>query len=450
MDRRQWRRSLVSQAQGRDLNMPRKVPKPIGGPLPKPKMLVLDMSYTLQTIRARGLEDSVTCRDLDGFFSRVWTVHPFASLLTSSDWAARYGAPISYKINRRHVFIEGKVGRWSWLRRLAPLNFAIAQFSVFAALVRLIRSEGISVIRVGDPHYLGLLGLGLGWLCHIPVVVRVGGNYDLNRRTSGKPIHPRLFRSAKIEKWIEQFVFQRVSLVAGANQDNLNYALANGASSDRSTLFRYGNLIDRRHFVEPRKREVDRNRFGELGIRPGHFLLTVARLESTNSLKHPEDVVWILAQLRAKGHEIKAVLVGEGRLQGSLTNLARELGLAEHLIFAGSRDQDWLAQMYAAAAVVVSPHAGRALSEAALAGAPVVGYDIDWQRELIENEVTGLLIPHRDVEQMGRGVARLLDDRSYARRLGAALRDRALDMLNPERLNAHERATYARLLKLRQ
>ena len=47
-----------------------------------PKLLVLDTSFTFEAIRQRKLEHSVTCRDLDGFFTHVWTVHPFATLLT--------------------------------------------------------------------------------------------------------------------------------------------------------------------------------------------------------------------------------------------------------------------------------------------------------------------------------------------------------------------------------
>src|SRR5207249_3226718 len=46
----------------------------------RPRLLVLDTSYSLEAIRANRTEASVTCRDLGGFFDRVWTVHPFATL----------------------------------------------------------------------------------------------------------------------------------------------------------------------------------------------------------------------------------------------------------------------------------------------------------------------------------------------------------------------------------
>jgi glycosyltransferase involved in cell wall biosynthesis len=112
--------------------------------------------------------------------------------------------------------------------------------------------------------------------------------------------------------------------------------------------------------------------------------------------------------------------------------------------------QDALAQLYASALVVISPHTGRALSEAALGGAAVVAYDIDWQGELIVDGETGLLVPHGDVQAMARGVLDLLADPALARRLGDRLRASALRMLDPAALNAHERSEYSKLLDARR
>ena len=125
------------------------------------KLLVLDSSYSLESIRANKLEDSVTCRDLDGFFNHVWTVHPFATLVTSKQWSNKYGRPEIYKLTSAHTFIEGKVGRFQILHKIAPLNFLVGQIYIFFFLKNLVKKEKISVIRVGSPLYLGLLGWAL-------------------------------------------------------------------------------------------------------------------------------------------------------------------------------------------------------------------------------------------------------------------------------------------------
>src|SRR5205085_240640 len=112
----------------------------------------------------------------------------------------------------------------------------------------------------------------------------------------------------------------------------------------------------------------------------------------------------------------------------------------------GNLPQGELAELYPAAAVVVSPHTGRALTEAALAAAPVAAYDVDWQKELIESGKTGILVPHGNVKELAKAVAQLLEFPDVARSLGRALRDRALEMFDPERLDEHERREYAKVI----
>jgi glycosyltransferase involved in cell wall biosynthesis len=416
---------------------------PRAGANAKRKLLVIDVSNSFELIRRRGTEDSVTCRDLDGYFSHVWSIHPVATLTTSEDWTPQCGPPIAYRLNERHVFIEGKVGRFPRLRRLFLLNFLIAQAAMFVSLYRLIRRERISVIRAGDPLYAGLFSWALARLTGIPFVVRIGANYDKIYEATGQVLMPRLFRKRRYEKMAERFVFRRADLVAAANNDYVSFAADNGAPRERITVFPYGNLIDRQHFVEPAERKVDPALFAELGVVRGQFLIYVGRLEP---MKHPDDVVRMLGALVRRGHDVKVVMVGEGFEQPALEALARDLGVGDHILFAGSRAQAWLAQMMTCAAAVVSPITGRSLSEAALAGAPIVAYDVDWQKDLIETGVTGELIPYRAWEQLAEGVERFLANPAYARTMGRAVRERALTMLDRDRLDEHERQQYSKLL----
>jgi glycosyltransferase involved in cell wall biosynthesis len=129
--------------------------------------------------------------------------------------------------------------------------------------------------------------------------------------------------------------------------------------------------------------------------------------------------------------------------------LAKDLGVGDRLVMAGSRSQEWLAQVLPSAAVHVCPQAGRALSEAALAAVPTVAYDIDWQSELIETGKTGILVDYRDLPALASATKQLLDDPSSAKILGVNLRSRALEMLNPDSLNEHEREEYRKLLTRR-
>jgi len=320
----------------------------------------------------------------------------------------------------------------------------IGQLGLLFHLSGLIRKNKIGVVRAGDPLYLGLLGWLLARINRIPLVVRVGGNNEKVYQLTGKPIMPRLFRSRRVERSIERFVLSRADLVAGANQDNLNFALSSGARPSRTTLFRYGNLIDRAHFQAPVERNGGEFLLQELNIQPYHFLLYVGRLEA---IKRVDHVIRVLSDLRTRGHHhLKLLIVGDGSMLSELRQLAGSLNMKDIVVFAGNRDQEWLAKVIPLAAAVASPHTGRALAEAALGGAPIIAYDVDWQSELITSGRTGELVPEDDWETMARKISSVVSDRDYARRLGGNLRKAALEMMDPRTLTENEILAYKRLL----
>jgi glycosyltransferase involved in cell wall biosynthesis len=408
----------------------------------RPRLLVLDGSYTIGTIRELGLEQSVLCRDLDGFFDHVWSVHPYGDVNAQP---ASAGEAESVALADRHSFVQAHVGRFSSLRWAPMVNFGLAQLSLFRRLRRMVKSEGVTLIRAGDPLYVGLFGWLLARATGVPLAIRINGNNDKIRASTGRAISPRLLRSIAIEKRIERFVLPRADLVVAPNQDNVDFALANGARPDRVGIFRYGNLLSPAHLAEPAHRGTDRPLFARVGVTPGRYVLCVSRLLE---VKFPDDPLHVLAKLRASGHDVSLLLAGEGPMRAELEALARALGISDRVVFGGNFNQQSLAQLYAHAAVVISPLTGRALSEAALGAAPIVAYDLDWQGDLIETGVTGELVPFRDVDALGEAAMRLLEDRPRARALGTAVRARALEMLDPAKLDAHERATYAKLLRM--
>jgi glycosyltransferase involved in cell wall biosynthesis len=231
-------------------------------------------------------------------------------------------------------------------------------------------------------------------------------------------------------------------MVAAVNQDNLDFAIANGARPEFSTIFRYGNLIDKRHIAPPESRELSGAVLKEFWDEPRRFLLHIGRLQS---LKFPEDPIKVLAEVRRRGHDVKLLMVGDGVERGALVALAREIGIESDVVFSGNRDQDWLARVIPLAAAVLSPLTGRALSEAAFGAAPIVAYDLDWQGELIRTGETGELVPFRLIEKMADAVESFLVNALYARKMGDAARKRAFEILDPETLDRHEREKYTEL-----
>lgn len=406
--------------------------------------MVIDTSYTYDMIVERDLYSSVTCRDLDGFFDHVWSVHPFASLLVSDETKEKYGNLEIHLINDSHTFIDGKVGRYKFLHWLPSVNFIISQIILIFQLIFIIRREKVNIIRVGGPLYVGVVGFLLAKLTNIPFLVRVGANYDKIYEVTQRPIEQRLFRFRYVEKIVEKFIFSRADMVAGANQNNLNFALQNGASKDKSTIFRYGNLLDSVHFIEPN----ERNHFTDKTISkifagPSRVITYVGRLQVE---KHPEDVLEVFARVASTYADVKLVMIGDGDLFKKLQETVQEKNLNERVFLVGNRNQDWLSTVLSKSSIVLSPHTGRALIEAALALNGIVAYDVDWQGEIIRDGENGYLVNYRDLDAMFNCTVALLDNQDLLQEYALRLREDAMEMMIPSKLNAHEKNVYRSLI----
>jgi len=154
--------------------------------------------------------------------------------------------------------------------------------------------------------------------------------------------------------------------------------------------------------------------------RPG--VLFVGRLVEQ---KGPELLLAALAQV---GVPCEARFVGEGPLRPLLEEKARGLGV--RATFSGWLEGEALLRAYAEASVVAVPSVwnepfGLVGLEAMASGKPVVAFARGGIPDWLEHEVTGLLVPPKDVSALAAALRRLLQDRPLARRLGEAGRRRA-------------------------
>jgi glycosyltransferase involved in cell wall biosynthesis len=234
-------------------------------------------------------------------------------------------------------------------------------------------------------------------------------------------------------------------MIAGANQNNLDFALANGAQEEKSTLFRYGNLIDKGHFILPNNRVTHVCQTSrELFTPDTKVIAFVGRLQLE---KHPEDVITAFEILSNHIPNLKLLMIGDGDLRVELLNRIKQMGLQDKIWLVGNKPQDWIVAILPKVHVVLSPHTGRALLECALAQVGVVAYDIDWQREIIVNNQTGFLVKYRDVKAMADAAKEFLENDFKRQELALRLRTDAENLMSPKKLDTHERAVYSALLK---
>ncbi len=406
----------------------------------RPRLMVLSTTYSLGVMRARQAEHLVTRRDLGGYFDHVWSVHPLVGA-DPGEAPTAVGPSTITPLTETHTMIEGKTARSPALARLPYLNFTLAQVQLVLLLDRLVAREGIGIVR-GDPFYNGLLALVLGRLNRRPVEIRVIADHDALFEAAGSLAHPRLFRTRAVEKRVQRLTLSHAESVLTGSEDNRAYALRNGAPSDRVRYLGNWSMIHPLHMQEPAAREPLGDEFG-LGDRP--VVLCVSRLERQ---KHPEDVIASIVRARRRDPRIAAVMVGDGAMRAELASLCAQLGVQADVVFAGDRDQAWLARMLIRATVVAAPLAGLALVESALSGTPIVAYDVEWHSELLRTGHDAILVPYRDSDAMGDAICALVDDRERAGRLASAARARMLELMQPEKLLAHERALADELLTL--
>lgn len=408
------------------------------------KLLYIDSSYTLSQIRARGLDQVLKVRFLDEYFNRVWSAHPVDTHPLSDPDIASVGAPIFERLSEDHVFVRGRYGRFSALASIAPLNAIMALVSFTRALIKLVRRERITMIRAGDPLLCGLIGLLVAQRTGAKLIIRISAVNDRIRKETGAAMMPSFLRSGRIESFIEHQVLSRADGIIAPGKEYVDFAIRNGAASDKIKVIRYGNLIDKRHLVKPLERSLpeDGDLSHALTSRP--WMVHVGRLIE---VKRAEDCYGVFRILAKEHRDVGLLMIGDGQLRDTILRRAEIDGLSNRVLLLGNIDQEKIAAILVLCTLALSPLTGRSLAEVAFAALPVVAYDLDWQSEIIEHSVTGYLAPEGSISQMAEYASMLLKDEPSRRRLGKAVRQRAFQLLDPEQQTRNEREVYADALR---
>ena len=142
---------------------------------------------------------------------------------------------------------------------------------------------------------------------------------------------------------------------------------------------------------------------------------------------HPNKGFALLLEALAGTREVRLAIAGDGPLRAALEQLAGGLGIADRVSFLGWRED--VAELLANADFLVCPSLheplGNVVIEAWSAGLPVVATASDGPVGLIENEVTGLLVPLPDQpgggpRALANAIERLCRDPGLRTRLGQA------------------------------
>jgi glycosyltransferase involved in cell wall biosynthesis/GNAT superfamily N-acetyltransferase len=278
---------------------------------------------------------------------------------------------------------------------------------------RVLRSERPDILHTHNPKP-GLYGRVLGRLAGVPVVINtVHGLYATERDSPAK---------RALVYGLETLASRFSDLELVQSAEDLRLMTRWRISRPHRTRF-LGNGVDLRRF-DPERFPVG---FGaakkaELGIGDEVVVVgIVARLVAEKG--YPE----LLAAMERLGPSYLLLAVGPEDPQKDdaleLQALARD-----GVLFLGHRDD--VDELYTAMDIFVLPSHRegfpRAAMEAAASGLPIVASDVRGCREVVENEVSGLLVPVLDPGALAKAIARLGNDPGLRQSMGRAGQTKAL------------------------
>jgi PEP-CTERM/exosortase A-associated glycosyltransferase len=138
-----------------------------------------------------------------------------------------------------------------------------------------------------------------------------------------------------------------------------------------------------------------------------------------------------LTRLLAQGERVRVLLVGGGRQEAELKQLASELGVANHVVFAGRVPHGEVQRYYDLIDVLVYPRLSMRLTElvtplkpleAMAQGRLLIASDVGGHRELIRHGETGTLFKAGDADALATAVMDLLREPARWPALKAAAR----------------------------
>jgi glycosyltransferase involved in cell wall biosynthesis len=164
--------------------------------------------------------------------------------------------------------------------------------------------------------------------------------------------------------------------------------------------------------------------------------------------KGHQELFSAMAQIRER-HLVHALIVGGGRREAEVRQLAESLGLGGEVHFLGQRRDvpDLLNAMDIFVLPSYSEGVSLALLEAMAAGLPVIATRVGGLPEVVTDGENGLLIPPRDAEALAGALERLLADPAWARELGDHARDHVREHFSLDQLGREINELYGALVE---
>ena len=290
---------------------------------------------------------------------------------------------------------------------------------VISKLARYMRAQRVRLVHCFD-FYSNLVGVPAARLARVPVVIASQRDLGNLRPAFQQRVHRSVLRRAT-------HVF--------VNSE----AVAERVKNDRA-------LDPGRIVVIPNG--VDVSRFSPGGRRSGSGRLTVGTLANLRPEKGVADFLRAAGLVRERCPEVRFVVWGDGPLRSDMEALVRDLGLGEIVELRGSttRPEHALRELDIFVLASVSEACSNVLLEAMATRLPVIATRVGGNPGLVEDEVTGLLVPASDPGDLAKAIIRLVEQPDVAERLATEALARVRAEFSIDRMLGRVEGLYARAL----
>ncbi len=310
----------------------------------------------------------------------------------------------------------------SLLRNPRPL----ADLRCMLALTRIFREGGFDVVHTHSSK-AGILGRRAAARAGVRLIVHTIHGMSFNR-TQVWPVR-RFYR------WLERCEAGHTHAFVAVAEAMIDQAVAAGlAPRDRFTTIRSGMRTERYVRDESSRRAVRaRWQASEEDVVVG----TVARLFRN---KGYDELIKAMVPAVANAPSLRFVWVGDGTGRARYQERVRRLGLGDRLHLTGLVPPDEIPQLVGGFDILV--HASRweglprALVQGLLMEVPGIAPALDGSPEVIEDGVTGRLVPYGDTSALAGARVELARSEELRRRMGVEGRRRCLERFGVERMVA--------------
>lgn len=246
-----------------------------------------------------------------------------------------------------------------------------------------------------------------------------------------KAVAPRLRRiicTHGMDVWeplpaLRRIALRRANVVLAPSEDTANYVAAQRVPRERIRVLPWA--------LDPEFEAIPANApQGKLphGYPEGRVILTVGRWLANERYKGMDTLITALPRLLTRWPELQLLAVGDGDDRAWLEELAEKNGVNRHVHFLSGLSYAELAACYSACEIFALPSRGEGFGlvylEAMARGKPVIGGAHGGAPEVIEDGVTGYLVPHGDAAQLATSIEALLADPAMAKKMGERGRQR--------------------------